>query len=210
MGDYFDYIDDYMMGNLSSEKKAQFEKELLKNESLKVAVNNYNDAKKLSEGFLEVDMLDTLSRVKSKEHISTKKDNSVSTPKRRYLIGILILSLITIAVWWWAQQQNIEDQKTQVLASYIKPVDINATKSIDTMGMTSFEKGKYFFSLNRFDEAELWLKLFVSEKNEKISISRGYFWLGAAHLEQWELSDAKKAWKKSDEKEAKHNLKFID
>ena len=210
MEDYFDYIDDYMIGSLSAERKAQFDRELQKNESLKVAVNNYGDAKKLSEGLLELDMMDTLSHLKAEEHTYAKKDYKEPKSKFRYLIGILILILIAIAAWWWAKQQNHDDRKTQVLASYIKPVNINATKSLDTMGMTSFNKGKYYFSLNRFEEAELWLKLFVSEKNEKKSVSRGYFWLGAAHLEQWELSDAKKAWEKSDEKEAKDNLKLID
>lgn len=207
MEDYFDYIDDYMDGSLSSDNRIRFEKELEANPSLRLAINNYHDAKKLSEGLLELDMMGTLSR-----HKELSNQSSIQlghSKKRRLLLGIILLISIGLASWWF-RKQTLEKNKKQILATYIRPIDNNATKSLDTIGMDAFRKGKYYFSLNRFEESEVWLLLYLSEENDKKLISRGHFWLGAAHLEQWELSEAKKAWSQSGEKDAKENLKLIN
>lgn len=208
MEDFFDYIDDYMAGSLSPQNKVLFEAELLENASFKAAVSNYQDARKLSEGLLEVDIVDTLTKLKGEDkHQVTNKSNS---GKLNYL-AIALLSVLALAIFWYFNKQKALDlDKDQVLASYIKPVDQQATKSVDTIGMTSFEKGKFYFALNRFEESEEWLIRYVSREKEKNALSRGYYWLGAAHLEQWELNEAKSAWQRSEEKSAKENLNMLE
>jgi len=208
MEDYFEHIDDYMEGKLSSDQHALFKKEIVKNSSLKEAVSNYHDAKKLSEGFLEADIMETLSSIEFQEKEPSAKTKTPSQFKWLKILGmLLVLFLIGLKIG-----KNIKSKtnKEEILASYIKPIDMDATKSIDTVGMNSFEKGKYFFALNKFQESEEWLTLYLSnEKNEK-ALSRGFYWLGSAHLEQWEVSEAKEAWSKSDEENANKNLNILN
>ena len=99
--------------------------------------------------------------------------------------------------------------KKYVLANYERPIDEDATKSIDTVGMTSFEKGKYLFALNRFEESILVFESYLLEVSEKKLLSRGYFWLGAAYLEVWRVEDAREAWGKSEERGVEENLKLL-
>jgi len=196
MQDYFEYIDDYIEGKLSAEDQALFAHQLRKDSSLETAVKNYHDAKKLSEGLLEADMLDTLDKLDKKGMLGK---NSQEHSRRRWSVLFVLLAAISLLTWWLTTQKNSNLNKDQILASYIKPIDYAA-----------FQKGKYFFALNNFKESEYWLKDYISKEKNKKGLSEGYNWLGAVHLELWNVSDAKKAWGKSEEKEAVENLKLFN
>ncbi len=72
MKDFYEHIDDYINGLLESETLAAFEKSMADDPSLKLAVDNYESAKRISEGFLEVDMMQTLSNLdKTKSHLNS-------------------------------------------------------------------------------------------------------------------------------------------
>ena len=207
MEDYFEHIDDYVEGKLTSEDHKLFEAEMDRNSSLKEGVKNYHDAKKISEGLLELDMMDTLNKLQQEESVDQKEIKTKSNGK---WIGLAaVLAFLILAGWWFSNNADAELDKSKIYANYIKPVNSDATKSIDTLGMNDFEKGKYYFSLNRFEESEQWLKLYMSIEDDKESLSECYYWLGAAHLEQWEVDEAKKAWEMSDEKQAKENINII-
>lgn len=208
MKDYFEYIDDYIAGSLSPELRAQFEEERKTNTSLSLAVDNYQEAKKLSEGLLEVDMMETLNKLQGEDG-EDKSEKPKSNLKRNLLVLSAVLAALLLVGWWMKSNSDLESDKRQILASYIKPIDTDATKSIDTIGMNAFEKGKYFFALNRFSESEEWLKQYISKEKDKNLLSSGYYWLGSAHLEQWEVADAREAWSESREEEAKSNLSLL-
>jgi len=210
MKDFFEHIDDYMEGKLSSSDKIEFEKAIKQDSSLKAAVENYHDAKKISEGFLEADMLNTLTGLKKEiaVDLASNKKTKPNTNRRWFLILALIGSLILLGTWLY-QKNNSDSKKEQLLASYIKPVDASATRTIDTTGMNAFEKGKHYFALNKFSDSEKWLEEYVAKEESKALQSRAYFWLGAALLEQWKVEEAKSAWRLSEVDEAKQNLKIL-
>ena len=92
MKDYFDYIDDYMSGVLTVDQKLKFEEALLSDSELKAAVDNYETGKKLSEGLLELDMLETITMLESKTNNSPKNKST----KNKY--GWLLLLLISLGL----------------------------------------------------------------------------------------------------------------
>ena len=73
MDNFYEHIDDYKNGLLTGEVLDQFEAAMEGDLSLKLAVDNYDAAKGISEGLLEVDMMETLraiSNVEIEEEIS--------------------------------------------------------------------------------------------------------------------------------------------
>lgn len=271
MEDFYEHIDDYINGLLSSEALALFEAELGQNESLRIAVDNYDAAKSISEGLLEVDMMKTLQGISNEESQISKADDADSTkiedskihklenseqkqinsekiidssetkgdrsqnksdrsPKindrspfngsdkkvkrssfRRLAIAASVLGLLCVGGWWMIDYQADQERLEYVLAYYIKPVDEDATKSveIDTVGMSPFQKGKHLFSLNQFEESAEWLELVVEEEKDKNLVSEGYYWLGSAYLNMGMLDEAEKAWRMSDDERAVEGLKLF-
>lgn len=234
MEDFYEHIDDYKNGLLTGEVLAQFEAAVDCDPSLKLAVDNYHAAKRISEGLLEIDMLQTLQDIEKTKNqtLSSQISNNQTTPKTNHLlqnidrsinssskskvsifnlrnlvVAASIIGVLFFTGWWMMKSPYSHLDKEQVFASFVDPVNEDATKSVDTIGMTAFEKGMHYYALNRFEESEQWLKLSLKEEMNKNMRSKGYYWLGAAHLRQWELDEAVEAWGKSNEKEA---LKLID
>lgn len=208
MTDFFEYIDGYKSGSLTAEELTAFETAMQEDASLKAAVDNYDDAKRLSEGLLEMDILHTLQTLGDTDPIN---NSGKLNDNRLYIkLGVIlgVISILMFLVYLLNPRTTID--KNEVLALYQKPIDTSATKSIDTIGMSSFEKGKYYYSLNRFDESVYWFELMLNNDDEKKMHSKGYFWLGAAHLELWDIDKAREAWQKSEEKGALINLELIE
>jgi tetratricopeptide (TPR) repeat protein len=61
--DWHEHIEDYMNGTLEGDLLIAFEKEMESNATLRAAIENYEDAKLISEGLLEVDMMETLEEL---------------------------------------------------------------------------------------------------------------------------------------------------
>lgn len=229
MEDYYEHIGDYMNGTLGAEQRAAFEAEMERNASLQKAVDNYEAAKALSEGLLEVDMLETLQELKneSSAHLgeqkkidrsssggqvidmeSTTKANRFS--RRWWMTAAVFLGVLAVATWWMTKPLSDGLDQKYVLENYNRPYDEDATKSVDTVGMTPFQKGKYMFGLNEFEESIKWMEQYLSEIEEKKLRSEGYFWLGAAYLELWQLEKARESWGKSSEEGVAENLELIE
>jgi len=214
MKDFYEHIDEYMEGSLSPIQVAEFEAEIKRDSSLELAVNNYHDAKKLSEGLLELDMMESLGKLEEEDSVAREKiseDNSETKKSagRKWFLLLGLVGILLLGALWLSKDGNSGLDKEMILASYERPVNADATRSIDTVGMNSFEKGKFFFALNRFEDSEQWLKEYVTiEKNINL-LSQAYYWLGAAHLEQWEVDEAKKAWGKSGERGVKRNMGLL-
>jgi tetratricopeptide (TPR) repeat protein len=74
--DFYEHIDDYKNGLLKGEALDLFKAELSQNESLRIAVDNYDTAKSISEGLLEVDMMETLRGIPKREAQITNDNKS--------------------------------------------------------------------------------------------------------------------------------------
>ncbi len=213
MKDFFEHIDDYMAGQLTGSEYEAFAAELKQNESLRNAVSNYDSAKRLSEGLLEIDMLETIQKLEEGDQATPQKEIDKKENKntgRNWFILISMVMLLSFLALWLSNGSTSDLDKEEILASYIKPVDGDATRSIDTVGMNHFQKGKYYFALNRFNESEKWLTRYIEKEKDQQLLSQAYFWLGSAHLEQWEVKEAKRVWSKSEEIKAKNNLRILE
>jgi len=124
---------------------------------------------------------------------------------RKLAIAASFLAIVCVGGWWMVETVQNNQRKSYVLAQLdelgLKPVDKDATKSIDTVGMSAFQKGKYYYSLNRFEESIKWLEKMVAEEKDEKLLSEGYYWLGHGYVKLGRLDDAEKAWGESDEEE---------
>lgn len=251
MEDFYEHIDDYMNGLLSSEALAQFEVELGRNDSLRIAVDNYDAAKAISEGLLEVDVLSVISELdrehpnqhiartllgdeetkhnnnqieKQSNHITENdrlpkesdrsEDNSAikgykSIKLRKLLAVASFVGVVVMAGWWITKSQTEADHKAYVLANIETPIDEDATKSVDTIGMTNLQKGKYLYRLNQFDRSIVVLQRLVRQEKDQNLLSKGYFWLGHAYIQVWKVDEAKEAWNKSNEEGVEKAMQII-
>lgn len=240
MHDQFEHIEAYLDGSLAGEAKARFEAALKEDSQLRSAVENYSDAMKISEGLLELDVANVINKLQGTDsdsstgteyevevetQVNSKIDRKPSNTDRRsmktnrsplnwstftkVMVALLFLGGAMLVMGWFSQKQKQADRE-RILASYIRPIDADASKSIDTVGMSLFEKGKYYFALNDFEESEVWLSSFVEATSDQKMKSIGYFWLGATYVERGRMDKAKDAWLKSNEIDAKLNLELIN
>ena len=239
MEDFYEHIDDYKNGLLTGEVLTQFEAAMGSDASLKLAVDNYASAKSISEGLLELDMMETLNSIKNGEltidndlsanHSPSNNDRSPSNSTRtsitegkiktsvfnlrNLMAAASVIGVMFFAGWWMMGSNADLERKEYVLAQIeergLKPIDPDATKSLDTIGMTPFEKGKHFYSRNYFEESIIWLEQSVSEAGDTRIRSLGHYWLGHAYIQVWRVEDATEVWKRSKENETSELLSFL-
>ena len=173
-----------MSGALIKDEQLMFEQALLSDPELKAAVENYETGKKLSEGLLEIDMLGTIARLESKSK-KTQKKKSIKT-----LIGWLLLLLVSIGLLYmfYINYKTEQENKQWYAEVYEKPIDPDATKSIDTTGMDLLQKGKFFFALNDFQQSESILRQLKESTTDQDTLKQANIWLGHALIGQgkWE------------------------
>lgn len=83
--EFYEHIDDYKNGLLAGNLLARFENAMTDDASLKLAIDNYDTAKSISESLLEVDMMNTLSVLGSKisnPESVTIQNNTKSTDQK--------------------------------------------------------------------------------------------------------------------------------
>ena len=207
MTDYFEHIEDYMSDRLSAEQKAAFELAMESDSVLRQAVADWPTAAKLSEGLLELDVLATIQGLEAAENLdegmprdhtkviqidpSSKglaTDQSYDVSRKPWLWAVLLLAVGGLAVWLY-NSVTVEQQHEQWYAEvYQRPVDPDATKSIDTVGMDMLQKGKYFFALNDYEQSEAILRDLLQQTNDADTTRLTTYWLGHALVGQgkWE------------------------
>jgi len=231
--DFFEHIDEYKNGLLEGDQLAAFERAMKEDASLKKAVENYDVGKAISEGLLEVDMLETLERLKEQRKSGSGSDSDESEkggatvhdikdigmgprPKnrkislRKWIAATSFIGVLVFAGWWVMEWNGEREYMDYVKANYEWPEDLDATKSVDTIGMNDFEKGKHFFERNHFEESLRFLIIHLSEETDISMLSEGYEWLGAIYMKQGAIEKAKRALEKSYEKKALNNLKLLN
>ena len=188
-----------MMATLKGLKKENLQETAKNTETQNDSGKSKNHSPSISDRSLPNSSRTSINRAKTKTSIFNL---------RNLMAAASMIGIIFFAGWWMMGPTHDLDME-YVLANYQRPIDGDATKSADTVGMTDFEKGKYFFVLNRFEDGEKWLKKSIEKTANTKEKSIQYYWLGAAHLEQKEVQEAKKAWSMSHEEGVEQNLEFI-
>jgi len=227
--DFYAHIDAYKQGILKGELLVSFEQEMERNDSLRLAVDNYDVAKDISEGLLELDMMETLkqlktqrdktmqSQVKDNAKIIDLKESDTQTPStfltnwnwKKWLAAAAMIGLILISGWWFMDYRVEQQYIAQVQENYEWPEDPDATKSVDTVGMTDFEKGKFYFRTNNYKKSLPFLERHILREKDPKSLSEGYEWLGAVYVKLGMMDKAREALKKSREERAIRNMQLI-
>ncbi len=203
MNDYYDHIDDYINGSLTEAERTEFERALSTDPSLQAAVDNYDDATLLSEGLLELDVLETIGKLEGegghREGSAEVKQVQRATKTftlRRWLMVASMVGVVCLS-GWWIVNQNEQSRRDKLWASYERPIDPDATKSIDTSRMDRFQLAKYYFALNEFEKSRNVLNTLLENTNNRDTIGQSHFWLAHVYINLGKWKKAKKKWEKS-------------
>lgn len=96
--DYYEHIEDYLEDRLSPNVREEFRAAMKKDEDLEKAVKHYYDVKKLSEGLLELDMMETIEKVKDGGVDGEQSPKKSFGGKWLALAGLIALLLLG---WWY-------------------------------------------------------------------------------------------------------------
>ena len=199
---YYEYITEYKEGLLEGNELDQFEKELKSNGKLRNAVDNYHDAKKISEALLEVDMMQTIARLAAENNVenhSPVEDINTKTSARKqvklFSLGRIaaaasIIGLIAIAGWWLGQDSSLQ-REALYATYYTRPIDLDATKSVSTDGLDPLQTAKYYFALNDFEQSKTSLNNIISKTTDQDTILIAKYWLCHVHINTDQWTEAK-------------------
>lgn len=163
MMDYFEYIDDYMKGELEGDMLQEFENGLKQNTALKSAVENYHIAKKLAGGLIEYEGEEILNKIKEepKGHLRL---NWVKP------IGIAAALIILLGMVWYLDLFKGNQISNQEFASnYL--IEYGSIVRSGEVPTDSFERAKYFYGLNEFDSSS---PIFTELDNDESKIYLAY------------------------------------
>jgi len=204
---FFEYLEDYKNGNLSEELQAQMKVFLDENPHYKSHLDNYQKAKEISESILELDTLETLENLdKEQEKNKTMTTNKNAKKGSQKVVWTLIALLLAIAAIWYFVFKPMEAQKsdepTQIATNYERPVNEDGTKSGELENMNSFEKGKYYFDLNDFEQAEFHLGQALITNLDPDKRADIYYWLAHAQFQLKKYGLTRKSLYLSNHKDA--------
>jgi len=199
---YYDHIDDYVAGILSDELKQAFEAAMVDDASLRSAVDNYDDAKSISEGLLEIDMMDTISRLKAEKSNSQKVDKIKSAnPQtkiftiRRLMAAASLIGLVALATWWINDDSAMKEKMWA--DRYAMIIDPDATKSGgDLDGKDPLQIVKHYYARNYNEECIEAVESLLESTTNPDTVSKAYLYLGDTYLKQ-SYHFGKDQWKES-------------
>jgi hypothetical protein len=157
--DYFEYIDDYMNGDLDGDRLRDFENAMAQNNALKSAVENYHFAKKLAGGLIEYEGEEILDKIKEEPNRHFKL-------KWTKLLGIAAAMLLLVGMIWYLDLFKGEQiSNAQFASNYF--IEYGNTVRSGEVPTDSFERAKYFYGLNDFDSRD---PIFALLNNEEAKI----------------------------------------
>jgi len=220
--DFYKNIENYCEGLLDESSRLAFEKAMSIDKDLSNEVDNYLDALKISEGLLEIDIMSTiedLQKEETKKNISSKKDkvNAIKPIDKKTIFSIkqfmMAASVIGVLIFvgWWGIGGNETGFNEELWNNeYERPYDEDATKSSDLERKDLLSSGKYYFSLNEFENSEKALLDFISKTKSSDSLSKAYYWLGHNYMNVEKWDKAIKTFKKSQEKGVTMNIELCE
>ena len=105
---YYKNIESYCDGEMSPQDIIAFEQAMKEDNELEKAVNLYKNSKKIAEGFLELDIMDTINRLEANDKVEIDGAKDISTGKtgikifsmRKLVIAASFIGLLGMGVWW--------------------------------------------------------------------------------------------------------------
>lgn len=198
--DYYEYIDDYISGTLSDELKIKFETAMQADSNLQSAVDNYDDAKSISEGLLEMDMMATIDKLKlEKEQVVpkevTSKSNAAIFTMRKMMVAASMIGVIILATWWFNDNHKIQQELWN--ANYSAIIDPDAVKSGDGVeGLDPLATVKYYYARNYNGECiESAQNLLLLTTNSD-TLSLAYLYIGDTYMKR-SYHQGKNQWKEA-------------
>lgn len=171
----YDYIDDYKAGLLTGEKLQAFEQALQTDEKLRHLVDEYDDIKSLSEGLMELQLLNEVEKISG-----TTNDNREKSSAPRswlWLIGLVILAGLLWQFLGRTKQIPKEEQQLQFADVYrepIWPVTKSASQTLDDKYY--IEKAASLFLSDDLVSAK---KILLDSVQD---IPLGHYWLAEMYL----------------------------
>lgn len=98
---FFEHIDDYKDGSLKGEELRLFEEALRNDADLRAAVDNYDAAKGISEGLLELDVMGVIEGLARGE----KEGKTTIFSLRKLLVAASVVGVIVFG-WWWMEEKR--------------------------------------------------------------------------------------------------------
>lgn len=180
--DYYDHIEDYCENLLSPEDKKAFEAALLTDSQLKTLVDQYPDGHKISEGLLEMDMMETLARLKKEKSTLivpiTKKKPWIKWVAAACVVGVLVFignnlifktkdtqklysELYQEAIWPIERGQE-KDMLSSAASMFLKKRDIVSAKrllqdSLENKTLAHFWIAEMYLAEGNIDSTLLYL-----------------------------------------------------
>lgn len=151
MFDPFLHIDDYKEGKLTAEQVALFEHALSDNEDLQKIINNYDEAKRLSEGLVEIETRQILEKVRNEKAVP---ENSVI----KYLWPFFAVAALVMGFILLSQVFQKPVTGEELFAEYFDPesasfsVKSSSSDSLLLIAETLFNRKKYAEAVIGFEE----------------------------------------------------------
>ena len=135
----FDHIDDYMAGALPEDIRQQFESALKTDEELKHLVDNYDQLKHISDGLMEAQLLDEITRVAPNPR-NTKFGNGESHPMF-YLFAALLIGAFLTYYYFNPVNSDVDTEESIEMAfndAYQEPIwPVSRTSERDMIGQAA-------------------------------------------------------------------------
>lgn len=211
--DYSEKIQDYIDGLLSPEDHAAFEAELQANANLKSQYDEYLGAGDLAKGLLEMDLMDTLSKVKDQEDNSgeeekpARKEPSKDNPRKRKRLWFIpaIAASLALVIFFINQDTNYNDvQFADIYEEPIWPTKRSDQTSPLEKAISDFLKSKEVESAKLSllsddgiakDEAHYWIAEMYLNTMQKDSTDRYLDLLPADHIKKSRISEMREMMK---------------
>ncbi len=201
--DPYQHIEDFLAQRLSEDKMKKMQEAMENDAELRLLVKNYDGTKQVASTILEEDLSAMLHKV----------DKSIVQKKRNkktlfWGIGLALLSMIIVATFYMMNKEGSD--KKYFADNYVRPENKDVVRSGNLEEMDLLAQGKYFFELNKFSDSENALQLFIKEGSTSDSLSQAHYWLGHAHLNQYEWKKARNAFQASNAPKARTYIEWID
>lgn len=202
MIDYYEHIEEYLEGTLSSELRERMTNAISYDEKLRQAVEDYPIAKLISESILEDEVRGVLGELTEDETDQEIKTNgkSINTRWSPWIIGVFFIAALCIGIYQWQRYRIIENKWAQIITNeYVFP-QTNITRSTDLTSASTTEKAIQYFELRELDISEEILRK-IEPKNDTV-----HWYLANIYFLQKDFNESKLHLQKMNDSESKMRL----